>query len=46
MDELSKNNKNNMPRFSIVKSTIYREINKKFPKEINSLNELDFESPY
>ena len=35
-----------MPRFSIVKSTIYREINKKFPKEINSLNEWNFESPY
>ena len=29
-----------------IKSTIYREIIKKFHKEINSLNELDFKSPY
>ena len=35
-----------MSRFSTVKSTIYREINKKFPEEFNSLNELDIESPY
>ena len=35
-----------MPRFSTVKSTKYKEINKKFPEEINSLNELDFECPY
>lgn len=40
------NNNDNMPNFSTVKSTIYREINKKYPEEINSLNDLDFESSY
>ena len=36
------NNNDNMPNFS----TIYREINKKYPEEINSLNDLDFKSSY
>ena len=40
------NNNDNMPKFSTVKSALYREINKKYPDEINSLNELDFESSY
>ena len=34
------NNNDNMPNFSTGKSTIYREINKKYPEEINSLNTL------
>ena len=34
------NNNDNMPNFSTGKSTIYREINKKYHEEINSLNTL------
>lgn len=41
------NNKtNNLPKYSSIKSSIYREINKKLPDEINSLDELNYISPF
>ena len=43
---INKNDLKNIPKFSSIKSSIYREIKKNLPKEINSLNELDLESPY
>ena len=46
INELIKNDLKNIPNFSTIKSSIYREINKNLPKQINSLDELDLESPY
>jgi hypothetical protein len=45
INELTKNDLKNIPNFSTIKSSIYREINRNLPKEIKSLNELDLESP-
>ena len=41
INELKKNDLKNIPNFSTIKSSIYREINRNIPKEINSLEELD-----
>jgi hypothetical protein len=46
INELTKNDLKNIQNFSTIKSSIYREINRNLPKEINSLEELDLESPY
>ena len=46
INELTKNDLKNIPKFSTIKSSIYREINRNLPKQINSLDELDLESPY
>ena len=46
INELTKNDLKNIINFSTIKSFIYREINRNLPKEINSLDELELESPY
>ena len=46
INELTKNDLKNIPKFSTIKRSIYREINRNLPKQINLLDELDFESPY
>ena len=46
INELIINDLKNIPNFSTIKSFIYREINRNLHKEINSLEDLDLESPY
>ena len=46
INELTKNDLKNIPKFSTIKRSIYREINRNLPKQINLLDELDLESPY
>ena len=36
----------NIPNFMTIKNSMYREINRKLPVEFNSLEELDYDTPF